>query len=175
MDSLTDLTPASYIVLGLLEVGGESTPYEMRQTVDSFVTGFWPLRRTQLYRESERLARAGLLSERREQGGRRRRHYEITELGREALHEWLTEPEPERGSLRDPALLKLFFGSRPGAIAAARLPRHTARVRALEERLSGAPRGAPRGWVYAIEAELEQERAWVRFFRRLQGTAETRR
>ena len=35
------LTPTSYIVLGLLEFAGESTPYGLKQLVSASVGNFW--------------------------------------------------------------------------------------------------------------------------------------
>ena len=50
------LTPTSYIVLGLLELAGESTPYALKQLVAGSVGYFWTLQHAQLYTEPERLA-----------------------------------------------------------------------------------------------------------------------
>jgi DNA-binding PadR family transcriptional regulator len=79
------LTPTSYIVLGLIELCEEATPYDLKQAVAGGRGNFWTHQHAQLYTEPERLAGAGYLSERREEGGRRRRHYRVTERGREAL------------------------------------------------------------------------------------------
>jgi PadR family transcriptional regulator, regulatory protein AphA len=54
---------------------------------------FWPLPHSQLYDEPARLAEAGLLVEQREQLGRRRRIYHLTDTGRGALREWVRDPE----------------------------------------------------------------------------------
>ena len=78
------LTPTSYIVLGLLEFAGESTPYGLKQLVSASVGNFWTLHHAQLYTEPERLAKGGYVSEKRERGGRRRRLYEISARGRAA-------------------------------------------------------------------------------------------
>ena len=67
-----DLTPTSVIVLGLLEFG-DATPYELKARVAGSVGAFWSVPHSALYAEPERLAQAGLVAERREQGGRRRR------------------------------------------------------------------------------------------------------
>ena len=67
------LTPTSYIVLGLLEAAdGEATPYDLKQAVAASVGNFWSIPHSQLYAEPERLARAGYLTEERETHGRRR-------------------------------------------------------------------------------------------------------
>ena len=85
MSSDVNLTPTSVIVLGLLEFLGEGTPYDLKQAVGLTVGSFWTFQHAQLYTETERLARAGLLDERREEGGRRRKHYLMDTAGRQAL------------------------------------------------------------------------------------------
>ena len=77
------LTPPSYIVLGLLSWTDEATPYRLKQLVAGSVGFFWSLQHAQLYTEPERLARGGYVSERREEGGRRRQLYKLTDRGRE--------------------------------------------------------------------------------------------
>src|SRR5918995_3460851 len=116
------LTPTSYIVLGLLEWAGESTPYRLKQLVAVSVGYFWSLQHAQLYTEPERLAKAGYVTERREDGGRRRRLYTITDKGRRALEEWRTEGTGALAELREPAVLKLFFGADPARLAAVQIP-----------------------------------------------------
>ena len=120
-----DLTPTAVIVLGLLE-RGDATPYDLKVRVAGSVGNFWSVPHSALYAEPERLAKQGLVEERRETGGRRRRTFSITDAGRQALAEWRAEPTGEPAELRDPALLKLFFGADPagdGRRAAARAPR----------------------------------------------------
>ena len=57
-------TPTSYIVLGLLEARGESTPYDLKRAVAASLTNFWSLQHAQLYTEPTRLTAAGYLTER---------------------------------------------------------------------------------------------------------------
>ena len=71
---------------------GPSTPYDLKRFVQRQRGQLRPVPHTQLYAEPKRLAEAGLLEETREEGGRRRRHYGITEMGRRRLAEWLSEP-----------------------------------------------------------------------------------
>jgi PadR family transcriptional regulator, regulatory protein AphA len=115
------LTPTSYIVLGLLEQAGEATPYRLNRLVDLSVGHFWSLPRSQLYAEPARLAQAGYLSEEQEPDGRRRKRYALTERGCEALRRWTDTPTHEYPELRDPSLLKLFFGADPQRMAEAQL------------------------------------------------------
>lgn len=162
------LTPTSYIVLGLLEQACEATPYDLKQIVARSVGNFWSVPHSQLYAEPERLARAGLLAERREDGGRRRRLFSLTEAGRGALSAWRCErsedPLPE---LRDPGLLRLFFGAEPDTLAPARLEAHRAKLREYEERLAHDPGDGARGPWLALEAGVRHEREWVRFWEEL--------
>src|SRR5918992_608091 len=94
------LTPVSYMVLGLIENAGAATPYQLKQFAALSVGNFWTLHHAQLYSESERLAEAGLLEEEREEGGRRRRTYRLTDAGREALDAWRATPAATLGELR---------------------------------------------------------------------------
>src|SRR6185503_18257596 len=103
------LGPVSYLVLGITALRGPSTPYDLKRFVQLSIGHFWPFPHTQLYAEPARLAAAGLLNETREESGRRRRHYELTETGRERLEGWLAEPVNSPNEIRDLALLKLFF------------------------------------------------------------------
>jgi PadR family transcriptional regulator AphA len=108
------LGPVSYLVLGITALRGPSTPYDLKRFVQLSIGHFWPFPHTQLYAEPERLAEAGLLEETREEGGRRRRHYTITDAGRERLGEWLEEPVTSPTEIRDLGVLKLFFSELTG-------------------------------------------------------------
>jgi PadR family transcriptional regulator, regulatory protein AphA len=105
------LTPTSYVVLGLVALAGEATPYDLKRRVAESVGYVWSFPHAQLYTEPPRLAAAGLLKEQREKGGRNRRHFTITAAGTAALHRWLSQPGSGREprELRDPGLLRLFF------------------------------------------------------------------
>ncbi|MET0761683.1 MAG: PadR family transcriptional regulator, partial [Thermoleophilaceae bacterium] len=118
------LTPTSYIVLGLLSWAGEATPYRLKQLVAGSIGFFWTLQHAQLYTEPERLARGGYVTERREEGGRRRKLYKLTDKGREALAEWRAEPTARLSEVRDLGLLKLFFGADAGELAEVQLDAH---------------------------------------------------
>jgi PadR family transcriptional regulator, regulatory protein AphA len=104
------LTPVSYVVLGLVARDGPVTPYDLKAAVGLGVAHFWPFPHSQIYSESERLARLGLLVEERETTGRRRRHYRVSAEGGKALAAWLAEPTSEVPQMRSLALLKLYFG-----------------------------------------------------------------
>ena len=152
------LGPTSYLVLGMIAMRGPSTPYDLKRFVQLSVANFWPFPHTQLYAEPQRLAEAGLLEETREESGRRRRHYTITETGRRRLAAWLSEPVATPTEYRDLGLLKLFFAelAEPEAVLALAREQATAQraqlahYEALLERYGGRPELASR----VLPAEL---------------------
>jgi DNA-binding PadR family transcriptional regulator len=103
------LTPTSYLVLGLLAREGPSTPYDLKRHVAATIGHFWSFPHALLYKEPPRLVGFGLLTEEREDGGRRRRLFSITDAGSQALRAWLDRPARQPTELRDLALLQLFF------------------------------------------------------------------
>ncbi len=104
-----DLTPSSYIVLGMVSAFGPATSYNIHQWAERSIGHFWPFSRAQLYADPRRLTEAGLLNEEQEQSGRRRRSYVVTEEGKARLTAWLKEPTLEPTEIRDSGLLKLYF------------------------------------------------------------------
>jgi PadR family transcriptional regulator AphA len=167
VSSEVNLTPTSAIVLGLLELIGEATPYELKQAVGITVGHFWTFQHAQLYTETERLAKAGLLREEREQSGRRRKHYSLTPEGREALARWRGEIHTEVPELRDLGMLKLFLGADQKALGEAQLGAHEAKLQEYYEirklDLGNEPRGP---WV-ALEAGIQYEKQMIRFWKGL--------
>jgi PadR family transcriptional regulator, regulatory protein AphA len=164
MSNEIELTPTSHIVLGLLSMFGEATPYDIKRMVSASVGQFWTLPHSQLYAEPARLARAGYVTENQEQGGRRRKLYSLTDRGREAHEAWLRVLTPEPYVLRDPALLKLFFGADVRELAKVQLETHRqklAEYEALDTFDSGAARRGP--WL-ALELGTRHERETVQFW-----------
>jgi PadR family transcriptional regulator, regulatory protein AphA len=158
------LTPTSYIVLGLLEWVGEATPYALKQVVAVSVGNFWSLQHAQLYTEPERLTKAGYLREQRERGGRRRRRYSLTPQGREALRRWRSEPTSELYELRDPGLLKLFFGADPAVVAPVQIAAHRRKLDQFENLQEDDPGSGDRGPWLSLEAGVRVERELIRFW-----------
>jgi DNA-binding PadR family transcriptional regulator len=157
-------------VLGLLNHAGEATPYDLKQMVAAAVGPFFSIPHSQVYAEPERLAKAGYLTETRERGGRRRKHYSLTDQGRKALSDWLAESTSELYELRDPGLLKLAFGSDPKPLAEAQLAAHEHRLtelRSLARMLELA--GAPQSQRLVAEAGIGHEREYIRFWKRVTG------
>jgi len=170
------LTETSYIVLGLIEQIGPATPYDLKRMAQLSTVNFWSVPHTQLYTECARLANEGLLSEHREEAGRRRRVYRLTPGGRRALERWRSEPSGELEEVRDVSILKLFFGGDPAELAATQLEAHRRQLKACEEmhaKLSVGEQDVPRGWLLALEAGIGHEREFIRFWSRA-GKAESR-
>jgi DNA-binding PadR family transcriptional regulator len=143
-----------------------ATPYQLKQAVAAGLGEFWSLPHTQLYSECRRLAEGGLLDERREQTGRRRRIYRLSAAGRRALNGWRSEPTAELYEIRDAGLLKLFFGADPGPLAERQLEAHEEKLRWYETLRDGAA-DAPEGARLTIEAGIGHEREYVRFWKRV--------
>jgi PadR family transcriptional regulator AphA len=103
------LSSTSYLVLGLLAREGPSTPYDLERHVRATLGNFWSFPHTLLYSEPPRLAAQGLVTETRENDGRRRRVFTITPAGTSTLSGWLDRPSGAPTELRDLGLLQLFF------------------------------------------------------------------
>jgi PadR family transcriptional regulator AphA len=161
------LTEASYIVLGLLELTGMATPYDLKRVAQMTTTNFWSIPHTQLYTECARLADEGLLIERQEQTGRRRRTYRLTDRGRELLHGWRNEPTAQLYELRDASTLKLFFGGDPGALAVTQLQAHRRQLEVYERLHASLAEDESRGQVLALECGIGHEREFIRFWSRV--------
>lgn len=128
------LSPVSYVVLGLIGLRGPSTPYQLKRAASHSINYFWPFQHSQLYGEPERLTAAGLLSEEREEGGRRRKLYSLTACGRQALQEWLATAPEAIFEMRDMAVLQLFFSEFASRDTIVQLAQQ--QVRLYEERLA---------------------------------------
>ena len=57
------LTSTSYVVLGMLDWLGPSTPYRLKRVMSESVEDFFPVPHTSFYAEPARLAAAGYLDE----------------------------------------------------------------------------------------------------------------
>jgi PadR family transcriptional regulator, regulatory protein AphA len=159
-----NLTPTSYIVLGLVSLAGRATPYALKQAVAVSVGFFWSIPHSQLYAEPERLARAGYLKEEREPGGRRRKTYSLTAKGRRAFERWRAAPTDELEELRDPGTLKLFFGADPRELARVQLDARRRRLAEYEAMYEQGRETAPEGPRLALEFGIHQEREAIRFW-----------
>jgi DNA-binding PadR family transcriptional regulator len=95
-----------YAVLGLL-ARRPSTGYEITRTFDRSLSTSWHARHSQIYPELAKLEAAGLI-ELVGEGARRSKTYDITDVGRKELRNWLVEVEPDR-SQRSESGLRLFL------------------------------------------------------------------
>ena len=161
------LTPTSYIVLGLLSWAGETTPYRLKQMVAGSIGFFWTIQHAQLYTEPERLARGGYVSERREESGRRRKLYRLTEKGRKALEDWRAEPTAQLSEVRDIGLLKLFFGADKTQLAQVQLEAHRAELADYESIRDSLAADVPEGPRLALEFGMRHARTWIGFWEEL--------
>jgi DNA-binding PadR family transcriptional regulator len=175
------LTSTSYLVLGLIEREGPSTPYELKRHVAATIGHFWSFPHALLYKEPARLVELGLLTEEREAEGRRRRLFAITGRGRAAIRAWLATPAQEPTELRDAGLLQLFFADLGSTddrrtLAVAQLAMHRAALaryqddRRAERGLNGSDAAARtvehwRG--VTLPMGLLYERAAVEFWERV--------
>jgi|GEM_PF-878244 len=126
------LSVNAFVVLGLLRLGARSG-YEIKRAADTSTRFFWVLSPPQIYSELSNLEQAGLVEGRSApQGGRRRRLFELTAAGEQALVGWLREPGPLSLEIRDMGLLKLFFAD---AVAAADVSEHVRAMRLRSERM----------------------------------------
>jgi PadR family transcriptional regulator AphA len=164
MSDEIELTHTSHIVLGLLTLAGEATPYDLKQMVAATVGHFWSLPHSQLYAEPARLARAGYVTERREHDGRRRKLYALTDRGRDAFADWLRVLTPEPYMLRDLALLKLFFGADAHELAEVQLETHRQKLSEYEALLEQTTEYATAGPRLALDLGTRHERETVGFW-----------
>ncbi len=136
MEASPKLTTPAYIILWIVRTVEEATPYEMKQYAANSVDHFWSVRHAQFYSEPDRLVDQGYLTVRREQGGRRRKHYRLTDAGADVLAAWQRSPSRGRVGLRDEAMLKLFVGTDPAGLAEEQIPIVEQHLRELEDALA---------------------------------------
>jgi DNA-binding PadR family transcriptional regulator len=162
------LTSTSYIVLGLIDLAGPSTPYELKRLLEQSVENFWPVPHTTFYAEPERLAAAGYLSVEREAAGRRRKTYAVTQSGVDALSTWVATAEAAPPTMHDEGMLLVFFGADPGPVNRARIDWHGAKLAELEGYLEHQTRtgGAP-GVIRSLIAGTLYHRMCIDFHRQL--------
>jgi hypothetical protein len=86
------LTPTSYIVLGLIEMQGEGTPYDLKTWVTQSVGNFWSVPHSAIYAETVRLTGAGLLIERREQHAKPHLELTFSALNDPRVHSRFSKP-----------------------------------------------------------------------------------
>jgi DNA-binding PadR family transcriptional regulator len=137
-----ELSKTSYVILGMLRLG-RSTGYEIKSLVDVSTRFFWAASYGQIYPELARLEGMGLVRGRQdESSGRRRRSYELTATGEQALDAWLTSSDPLHFEFRHEGVLKLFFSD---ALAPEERLAQWRRIREEHERLADQLRSLSSG------------------------------
>ena len=130
----------------------------------------WSFPHSALYAEPARLVHLGLLTDEREEHGRRRRLYALTGEGRSELERWLREPPSDPPQLRDLGLLKLFFSNLTSesdvrALAEAQAAAHRKRLAVYEEIEAGTPAEPASPFPFAtLRMGLMCERAFIAFW-----------
>ncbi len=177
MPSTATLTPFSYVVLVLVGEGGAG-PHDLVRMMRQGSQVYWSASQSQFYAEPKRLEQAGYLISSKEPGRTHERTaYRLTELGREALREWLATPVQFPRIQNEPVVRLLgaefadpesvLEGLRPlrDQIAAAELwldraeavestlP-HRALALRLNQRLARAILEAHTAWLEEVEEEL---------------------
>ena len=100
-----------HALLGILTVH-PMTGYELKQFFDSSVQHFWNAELSQIYPTLKALEEQAYVEKHVELQETRpnRKVYQITGAGREEFARWVRAPQPP-ADLRDPFLIKLFFGA----------------------------------------------------------------
>jgi DNA-binding PadR family transcriptional regulator len=109
---MMNLPTTSYILLGMLS-SQERSGYDLKLLLDKQVHHvYWSPAKSQIYGELRRLEQAGLttMTEVEQTNRPDKRLYRITPAGREALQQWLANPDVEPDVFKSPLLLHLFFG-----------------------------------------------------------------
>jgi DNA-binding PadR family transcriptional regulator len=113
------LPESTYAVLGLVDKVPDSSGYDLAAVASSSLDYFWPLSRTLLYRELERLADLGWVTPSRvdQSNAPTKWTYRATTVGRRALSAWLRRTPTTDGTTRNPVLLRIFFSHRMSTAA----------------------------------------------------------
>ena len=109
------LTPTSYTLLGYLSITPMSG-YDLTTAIHRSVAQFWPVSKSQIYKELPRLEADGFITgtDVSQQLLPDKRVYETTIAGLAEFDRWLAEDDLPPMMARLPELLKLFFGHRMG-------------------------------------------------------------
>jgi DNA-binding PadR family transcriptional regulator len=132
------LPATAYVVLGLVSVRPMSG-YELAAYAERSIGNFFPLTRSHIYSELDRLGRLGLLeaTEIAQQNAPTKRVYQITPDGSGELRRWLGDAVMKEERSRSLFLVRIFFGDRtsPERLAAL-LDEFESAARARRDRLA---------------------------------------
>jgi DNA-binding PadR family transcriptional regulator len=100
-----------HALLGFINYG-PMTGYELKKFFDTSVAHFWNAELSQIYPALKAMESEGLVEMKVEVQEDRpnRKVYSITDTGRSELLDWLAQPA-EHEQVREPILIKVFFGS----------------------------------------------------------------
>jgi len=104
---MEDLTPQSYLILGLL-FEGEKHGYEIQK---SELLGIWGIPMSQLYNLLKRLEKKGMIQATMAYQENRpgKRVYALTDEGRKSFLEWVQRPSEKIRDIRTEFLAKLYI------------------------------------------------------------------
>ncbi len=107
------LSATTYVVLGLVSIR-PMTGYELAAYAERSIGNFFPLTRSHIYSELDRLGRLGLLeaAEIAQENAPAKRVYEITPDGSDELRHWLEDAVMKEERSRSLFLMRIFFGDR---------------------------------------------------------------
>lgn len=107
-----DLPITSYIVLGLLSFSDEMSGYDIRKAAENLQYFYWSPAQSQIYAELRRLAAHELVSSRpvHQEGKPDKQLFHLTPEGTTVFQQWLAYAPLPPTMLKQPVLLKLFFG-----------------------------------------------------------------
>jgi PadR family transcriptional regulator, regulatory protein AphA len=113
MTDARKLSATTYVVLGLVSIR-PTTGYDLTAYAERSIGNFFPLTRSHIYSELDRLGRLGLLeaTEIEQDNAPTKRVYEITAAGRDELRHWLDDPVISEERSRSLFLVRIFFGDR---------------------------------------------------------------
>jgi PadR family transcriptional regulator AphA len=108
-----ELPATAYVVLGLVSIR-PMTGYELAGYAERSIGNFFPLTRSHIYSELERLGGLGLLeaTEIAQENAPTKRVYEITAAGSDELQRWLEGSVMSEGRSRNLILVRIIFGDR---------------------------------------------------------------
>lgn len=107
------LSATTYAVLGLVSIR-PMTGYELAAYAERSIGNFFPLTRSHIYSELDRLGRLGLLeaTEIAQDNAPTKRVYKITPDGSDELRHWLKDAVMKEERSRSLFLVRIFFGDR---------------------------------------------------------------
>ncbi len=148
-------------------MAGPAHGYELKQEYDRRFPGAEPLAFGQVYASPARLERDGLVQaiETSQAGGPERTTYAVTAEGRDALREWLDDPEPAAPYSADGLVRKtvtaLHGGQDAGGFLARQRAAHLARMRELVARQQAVEDAAARIAIDHTTSHLDADLRWL--------------